>query len=88
MFGFFALTVLSLLVLLHVSEYRSLISGNGPLLQGRYILPVSGLFGLAIALLVKRLPPGWRHGFAAAAVAAMFLVQVLALATIAKRYYT
>jgi 4-amino-4-deoxy-L-arabinose transferase-like glycosyltransferase len=86
--GFFALTILSLLALLHVSEYRSLISGDGPLLQGRYILPISGLFGLAIALLVKRMPLRWREGFAALVMAAMFLVQVLALATIAKRYYT
>jgi hypothetical protein len=85
---FFALTALSLLVLLHVSEYRSLIAGNGPLLQGRYILPISGLFGLAIALLTSRMPTRWRGAFAAVVVAAMFLVQVLALATVAKRYYT
>jgi 4-amino-4-deoxy-L-arabinose transferase-like glycosyltransferase len=86
--GFFSLTLGSLLVLLHVSEYRSLISGNGPLLQGRYILPVTGLLGLAVALLASRMSTRWRAVFAAAVIAGMFLLQALALASIARRYYT
>jgi hypothetical protein len=86
--GFFAVTLISLLGLLHVSEYRSLIAGQGALLQGRYILPVSGLFGLALALLTRWAPPRWRGGLAGALLALMILLQVVALSTVAKRYYT
>jgi hypothetical protein len=58
------------------------------LLQGRYILPVTGLLGLAVALLASRMSTRWRAVFAAAVIAGMFLLQALALASIARRYYT
>lgn len=85
---FFVLTLLSLLLLLHVSDYRSLIAGNGPLLQGRYLLPGIGLFGLAVGLATTRLPARWRGGFCGAVIVALLLLQVVALVTVAKRYYT
>ena len=43
-------------MLLHITEYRALIIGEGQFLQGRYLLPVVGLLGLAIALIVSRIP--------------------------------
>lgn len=86
--GFYAVALLSLLALLHISEYRSLIADEGPLLQGRYLLPLSGLFGLAVALITVRLPARWRAGVAGAVLAGLLVLQVVALATVAKAYYT
>jgi len=86
--AFFALSVVVLLFGLHFTEYRSIINGQGPILQGRYILPLSGLFGLAVALILTRLPARWRAPACGVVLAGMLLVQVLALATVAQRYYT
>jgi hypothetical protein len=86
--AFFALAAAGLLFGLHYTEYRSIVYGEGPILQGRYLLPVAGLFGLAVALIVTRLPARWRPSAGGVVLAAMLLVQVLALATVAQRYYT
>lgn len=86
--AFFGLALLSLLTLLHVSAYRSLLAHDGPLLQGRYLLPLSGLFGLAVALIVTRLPARWQGAVAGAVIGAMLVLQVLALGTIVRTYYT
>jgi hypothetical protein len=86
--GFFALVLLGLLFGLHLTEYRAVIGGQGALLQGRYLLPVVGLFGLTVALIVVRIPRRWRGMTAGAIVAALLLLQVLSLATVAKVYYT
>ena len=51
--AFFAVTLLALLVVLHVTEYRALIAGGGVFLQGRYLLPVVSLFGLAVGLVMR-----------------------------------
>ena len=73
---------------LHLTEYRALISGNGAVIQGRYALPLIGLFGLAVALLVSRLPARWRGPVCGSLVGALMVLQILALATVAKVYYT
>jgi 4-amino-4-deoxy-L-arabinose transferase-like glycosyltransferase len=86
--AFFGVAVVALLFGLHLTEYRSLIAGQGPLLQGRYVLPVIGLFGLAVALILGRLPPRWRAPLCGALLTSMLVLQVLALATVAQRYYT
>jgi hypothetical protein len=86
--GFFGLALAALLVGLHLTEYRSLINHQGPFLQGRYLLPVVGLFGLAVALVLGRLPRRWQGPACATLVPAMLLLQVLALATVARTYYT
>jgi 4-amino-4-deoxy-L-arabinose transferase-like glycosyltransferase len=85
---FFAVAVIALLLGLHLTEYRSLINGNGPFLQGRYLLPAVGLFGLAVALIVSRLPARWRGPVCGALVPGMLLLDVIALSTIAGAYYT
>ncbi len=41
--SFFALALISLLALLHISEYRVILAGGGQFNQGRYLLPVVGL---------------------------------------------
>ncbi len=86
--AFFALAVVALLLGLHLTEYRSLINLGGPFLQGRYLLPVVGLFGLAVALVLSRLPARWRGPACGALVPGMLLLDVIALSTIAGAYYT
>jgi hypothetical protein len=88
LFAYFAVSLGGLLLLLHLSDYRSQINGNGVLLQGRYLLPVCALFGLAVALCVSRAPARLRASAAGTVIAGLLLTQVLSLATVAVTYYT
>ena len=80
--GFYALTVLALLVLLHVTEYRALITGGGGFLQGRYLLPVVGLLGLAVGLVIARLPLRLRPSACAVALTVLLVAQAISLSAI------
>ena len=61
--AFFALVVLSLLAGLHWTEFRTLVGGTGPFTQGRYLLPLVSLFGVAVAAAIAVLPERRRvHG--------------------------
>jgi 4-amino-4-deoxy-L-arabinose transferase-like glycosyltransferase len=86
--AFFALALGSLLLLLHITSYRSIITGGGPFLQGRYLLPVIGLAGLVAGLLVARVPGRWRGAACGGLVAGLLVLQVLSLATVARQYFT
>jgi 4-amino-4-deoxy-L-arabinose transferase-like glycosyltransferase len=79
--GFFALALLALLAVLHVTEYRALITGGGSFMQGRYLLPVVSLFGLAVGLIVARVPAQIRPSACALALTAMLVMQVISLST-------
>lgn len=85
---FFALAMLALLFGLHLTDYRSIIRQQGAVLQGRYLLPVLGLFGLAVALIVSRVPVRWRAPVCGVLLVALLGVQAIALATVAGGYYT
>ena len=86
--GFFAVALVALLFGLHLTEYRSLLAGQGAVLQGRYLLPVLGLFGLAVALVVGRLPAAWRAPVCGVLIGGMLLLQLVALGEVGARYYT
>ena len=86
--AFYSVALLSLLALIHLVDYRSLIAhGAGPVVQGRYLLPLMPLFGLAVSLILIRLPARWRGQACAAVVAGLIVLQVLSLATVAQAYY-
>ncbi|HWD63683.1 MAG TPA: DUF2142 domain-containing protein [Solirubrobacteraceae bacterium] len=85
--GFFALTALALLMLLHVSEYLLVIDGGGGFNQGRYLLPVAGLLGLGVATIVSRLPRRARTATSGLVLTGMIALQVVSLATIVQAYY-
>jgi len=85
---FFAVALVGLLFGLHLTEYRSVLAGQGAVLQGRYVLPVVGLLGLAVGLVVGRLPAAWRAPVCGVLIAGMLLLQIVALGTIGARYYT
>jgi len=85
--GFFALTLVALLGLLHITEYRVLISGGGQFLQGRYLLPVIGVLGLAFGLIVSAIPRPARAPSCALLLTGLLAFQVISLATIVQGYY-
>jgi 4-amino-4-deoxy-L-arabinose transferase-like glycosyltransferase len=85
--AFFALALLALLAVLHVTEYRALISGGGVFLQGRYLLPVVSLFGLAVGLVIARVPARIRPSACALALTALLVMQVLSLSTELHGYF-
>ena len=53
-------TGLSMLALLHFASYRALVNGSdNPLVVGRYLVPLSPVFGAAVAAVVAGLPRRW-----------------------------
>jgi 4-amino-4-deoxy-L-arabinose transferase-like glycosyltransferase len=85
--AFFALTLLALLLLLHASEYLFLIAGSGGFLQGRYLLPAVGLLGLAVGLVISRVPLSARVPASALVLTSLLSLQAISLATIVHIYY-
>ena len=85
--AFFGLALVALLVLLHVTEYRAAIAGSGTFLQGRYLLPVVGLFGLAVGLIIGRIPLRVRTPACGLAVSGLLAMQAISLAAVVQAYY-
>ena len=81
--GFYALTLIALLGLLHITDYRSIIAGQGPILQGRYLLPAVGLLGLAAGAVVVWMPTRWRPSACGLALTGLLVLQTISLATVA-----
>jgi hypothetical protein len=69
-----AATAGSLVLFLHVASYRALVNGGGPLIVGRYLLPMTAIVGVALGAIVTGLPR--RVG---AVVGALVLVALLAI---------
>jgi hypothetical protein len=78
----------SMLAVLHVASYRALVNGSeNPLIVGRYLLPLTPVFGAAVAAIVAGLP---RRAGAALAVAVCLGLLVLSLGGIGmslERFY-
>jgi 4-amino-4-deoxy-L-arabinose transferase-like glycosyltransferase len=85
--GFFALTAIALLGLLHVTEYRAVIAGSLTFLQGRYLLPAVGLGGLALGLIVAAVPLRARAPACGLVVTALLALQVVSLSAVLQAYY-
>ncbi|MGB9183744.1 MAG: DUF2142 domain-containing protein [Solirubrobacteraceae bacterium] len=88
LFAFFGLALLSLLAVVHEVEYQTLRANQGPFTQGRYALPLVALFGLGVALIISRLPARARGPSCAVLLVGLLALQVLALGTVARTYYT
>jgi uncharacterized BrkB/YihY/UPF0761 family membrane protein len=86
--AFFGLALLSLLAVVHEVEYQTLRANQGPFTQGRYVLPLVALFGLGVALIISRLPARARGPASAVLIVGLLALQVLALGTVARTYYT
>jgi Predicted membrane protein (DUF2142) len=84
---FYALALIALLGLLHITDYRSIIAGQGTILQGRYLLPVVSLFGLAVGLIVAKVPIRWRPSACGLALTGLLLLQTISLVAVLEAFY-
>ena len=84
---FMAVVAISLLAGLHWTEYRMIISGQGPFNVGRYLLPLVGVAGLAVAVVVRSLRPMLRPTGAALALGCLFALNLFSLALMLERFY-
>ena len=85
--AFFAVVALGLLGGLHWTEYRLLVAVGGPFSQGRYLLPLVPLAGLAAAATLTLVPPRRRGAVLVAGIAGLLAVQTLSLAVVIGRFY-
>ena len=85
--AFLALVFAALLAGLHWTDYKELERGAGGFMQTRYLFPIIGLFGLALAGAVSLLPVQRRPFAVAATVAGLLAFHVLSLGLVVERFY-
>ena len=84
---FLALAFFALLGGLHWTDYHQLESGTLGFMQGRYMFPAIGVFGLALAGAVSLLPERRHPGAAGAAIGALLVFHLFALGLVIDRFY-
>lgn len=84
---FFAATAGALLLGLHLTDYRWYISGQGPFLQGRYLLPLIGLWAVAVTWAVSAIPRRFLLAGIGIWLGALVAYQIAALLTNVARFY-
>ena len=85
--GFIGVVALTLLLGLHWIEYRSIVFDGINFNQGRYLLPLMPVLGLAVATTLALLRSRWQETAAGLVVGGMFVLQVFSLALVATRFY-
>lgn len=85
--GFYVCAVVALLGLLHLNDWRIIVAGSPPFLQGRYLLPVIGILGLCVGLIVTKVPTRFSSTVCGLTVAAVLGLEVVALVTNLQAYY-
>jgi len=84
---FFGLTVATLVLALHVSEYRQINAGALNFFQGRYLLPLAPLAGLAVARTLMWLPTPHRAPAVGLGLAGLLVFNVFCWALVLARFY-
>jgi 4-amino-4-deoxy-L-arabinose transferase-like glycosyltransferase len=84
--AFLALTVIALLAGLHWSDFHVLVAGNR-FMQGRYIFPLVGLMGCALAAAASLLGPRFRGPAIGAALGGLFVFHLFSLGLVLERFY-
>ena len=85
--AFLALAALALLAGLHWTDYRQLEAGARGFMQTRYLFPLIGVFGLALAGALSLVPARRRAGAVGATIAALFAFDLLSLGLVLERFY-
>ena len=80
--------VFGLLLLLHATDYLVFARERIGFMEGRYLLPIVSVFGLGVALIVKRVPGELRPTVIGLAFAALLGLQFVSLSTVLHAYYT
>jgi hypothetical protein len=84
---FFAGVTIALLAGLHWTEFQLISRGGGRLNQGRYLLPLAGIAGLAVVQALRLLPQRLRPHGAAVVIGGLFALQLLGLGLMLDRFY-
>jgi hypothetical protein len=84
--GFLALAVIALLAGLHWTDYH-IAKAGGEFIQGRYLFPVVGVGGVALAAAVSALPSRARGAVAGAVIGGLFAFHLLSLGLVLERFY-
>lgn len=84
-----AAAAFSMLFVLHFTSYRSLVGNGGtnPLIVGRYLLPLGGVFAVSLAALVHALPRRAGAVVGALLLTVLLMVSVGGLAINVERFY-
>jgi hypothetical protein len=85
--AFLGLAALTLLAGLHWTDYRQLEAGAPGFMQTRYLFPLIGVFGLALAGALSLVPANRRAGAVGATIAALFAFHLLSLGLVLERFY-
>lgn len=81
-------TAICLVFFLHVASYRALANGSAsPLIVGRYLLPMTGIVGIAIAAVVAGLPRRAGNVVAVMVLVGMIALSLGALGLNVERFY-
>ena len=88
-FVLLVVTVVFCVGFLHLASYRAIVGGSGgdPLIVGRYLLPLTSIFGLAVAFLVTSVRRRYQLGFASVILSLGVLLQLGALGLTFARFY-
>jgi 4-amino-4-deoxy-L-arabinose transferase-like glycosyltransferase len=84
--AFLALVTAAVLAGLHWSDYHVL-AAHSRFMQGRYILPLVGLMGCALAAAASLLPARWRAPSVGVALGGLLTFHVLSLGLALERFY-
>jgi 4-amino-4-deoxy-L-arabinose transferase-like glycosyltransferase len=85
--AFFLLLAVTTIAGLHWTEYRQFTGGATSFIQGRYLLPLAGIGGLAVALALRQFGYRTRALMAAVWLAAMFALTLFSLGLNWERFY-
>jgi 4-amino-4-deoxy-L-arabinose transferase-like glycosyltransferase len=85
--GFLAVAFFALLAGLHWTDYHQLETTHQPFMQARYVFPVIGLFGVALAGAVSLLPIPRRGMATGAVVAGLLVFHLFAFGLVLGRFY-
>ena len=86
MIAFLALVALALLAGLHWSDYHVLKTGTSRFMQGRYIFPLVGLMGCALAAALPRARAHARRR-GRRAIGGLFVFHLFSLGLVLERFY-
>ena len=85
--AFFGVALLGLLLILHLGEYQSLAKLGGRINQGRYLLPLLPIAGVAVAAALTNLRPARRVVAAGLVIGGMVVLELFSLGLVAGRFY-
>jgi len=78
----------TLLLGLHLVAYRQMVGDpSDPIITGRYLLPLAGLLGIAVAIVADVLPRPVRSVYTGLTLAGVVGLQVISLGLLLERFY-